>query len=53
MLRFKPFFKDEPVFERVAILKILTNLDTEPVSRFMSETVTLTEKMILVILPTL
>ena len=53
MLRFKPFFKVKPVLEHVAILNILTYLGTEPVSRFMSEIVTLTENMILVILPTL
>ena len=53
MLRFKPFLKVEAVLEHVAILNILTCLGTEPVSRFMSEIVTLTENMILVILPTL
>ena len=53
MLRFKSFFKVKPILEHVAILNILTYLDTEPVSRFMSEIVTLTENMILVILPTL
>ena len=39
--------------EHFAIMNILTYLDSEPVSRFMSEIVTLTENMILVILPTL
>ena len=53
MLRFKPFLKVKLIFEHVAILNIITYLDTEPVSRFMSEIVTLTENMILVILPTL
>ena len=49
MLRFKPFFKVNPVLEHVAILYILTYLGTETVSRFMSEIVTLTENLILVI----
>ena len=48
MLRFKPFLKVKPVLEHVAILNILTYLGTKPVSRFMSEVVTLTENMILV-----
>ena len=50
MLRFKPFLKVKPVFEHVAIFNILTYLGTEPGSRFMSEIVTLTENMILVLL---
>ena len=53
MLRFKPFFKFKPVLKHVAILKILTYLGTEHVFRFTPEIETLTENMILVILPTL
>ena len=53
MLRFKSFLKVKPVLKLVGILKILTYLGTEPVSRFMLEIVTLKENMILVILPTL
>ena len=53
MLRFKSFLTVEPILEHVAILNILTYLGTEPVSRFMSAIVTLTENMISVILPTL
>ena len=47
MLRLKPFSKVKPVLEHVAILNILTYLGTEPVARFMSEIVTLTENIIL------
>ena len=53
MLRLKHFFKVKLVLEHVAILNILAYLGKEPVFRFMSEIVTLTENMILVILPTL
>ena len=50
MLRFKPFFKVNPVLEHVAIL---TYLSTKSVFRFISEFVTLTDFMFSVILPTL
>ena len=49
MLRFKLFFKVKPVLEYIVILNILTYLGTEPVSRFMSEIVSLTENTVLVI----